>query len=131
MQPIAINDAVPTGLESFTWTCVGTGVACPAASGNGAIVATVPVFPAGAQLVYSARAIVSFGAPPSILNTVIVTPQTNVLCAPSNLPPPCQASVPLGTAETFAVPLGGRATMLLLCGLLVLAAGAQLRRRLR
>ena len=126
---VTISDPVPTGITSFTWVCAGTGVACPQATGSGAITAAVPVFPAGAQLVYTVTALVSFTAPPTILNVVTVTPQTNVTCAPANSPPPCSATVPLGTGTAFAVPVGRPAMLVMLAGLIVLVAATRLRRR--
>ena len=128
---VTINDPVPTGITSFTWTCAGTGIACPTASGSGAITAAVPVFPAGAQLVYTVNALVSLAAPPTILNVVTVTPQTNVLCAPGATPPPCSATVPIGTGAAFAVPIGQPAILVLLAGVMVIAGASRLRRRAR
>jgi uncharacterized repeat protein (TIGR01451 family) len=128
---VTISDPVPTGITTFAWACTGTGVACPAATGTGAITAAVPVFPAGAQLVYTVTALVAFGAPPTILNVVTVTPQTNVVCAPAATPPPCSATVPLGTGQVVEVPLGNPAILLTMAGLLGFAAASRLRRRVR
>jgi uncharacterized repeat protein (TIGR01451 family) len=128
---VTISDPVPTGITTFAWACTGTGVACPAATGTGAITAAVPVFPAGAQLVYTVTALVAFGAPPTILNVVTVTPQTNVVCAPAATPPPCSATVPLGTGQVVEVPLGNPAILLTMAALLGFAAASRLRRRVR
>jgi uncharacterized repeat protein (TIGR01451 family) len=38
---VTISDPVPVGITSFTWTCAGIGVACPAATGSGAVTAAV------------------------------------------------------------------------------------------
>lgn len=121
IQNVMINDPIPFGIDSFSWTCAGTGVACPTASGSGAITASIPLFPAGAEVIYTINAIVSALAPPTILNAVTVTPQTNVFCAPSNTLPPCVASVPVGTGQVFAVPIDShllRFALVLLLGLI-------------
>jgi uncharacterized repeat protein (TIGR01451 family) len=129
IQNVTISDPIPTGLDSFAWTCVGSGVACPATSGSGAIAASIAVFPAGAQVVYTINAIVSFSAPSTVLNVVSVTPQTNVLCAPAGTPPPCSATVPFGTGQVFAVPIDGRFVQWALVFLLIMFAAARLRLR--
>ena len=131
IQNVTISDPIPTGLDSFAWTCTGTGVACPAANGTGAIAASIPLFPSGAQIVYTVNALVSFTAPPSILNAVTVTPQSNVQCAPNGSPPPCSATVPLGIGETFAVPLDNRIALAALAALLAVFAAPRLRARRR
>lgn len=126
---VTINDPIPNGLSTFDWTCAGTGVACPAASGSGAIAATVPLFPAGAQLVYTVRATVALNAPQQILNTVTVTPEANVSCVPAGTPAPCSATVPLVMGEPRAVPVGGLPMQLILGALLALGAAFGLRMR--
>ena len=129
IQNVTISDPLPTGIDSFAWTCVGTGVACPAASGTGAIAETIPLFPSGAQVVYTIQAIVSFTAPTTIVNAVTVTPQTDVLCAPAGTPPPCNATVPVGVGAAFAVPVDSRFALVALAALLALVAVPRLRRR--
>ncbi|MCW5566669.1 MAG: DUF11 domain-containing protein [Dokdonella sp.] len=131
IQNVTITDPIPAGIDSFAWTCVGAGVACPAASGTGAISAVIPLFPAGAQITYTVSALVSFTAPTTIINTVTVTPLSDVLCAPGGNPPPCNATVPLGIGEAFAVPVDGRIALILMAGLLVLIAAPRLRARRR
>jgi uncharacterized repeat protein (TIGR01451 family) len=112
---VVVSDPLPTGITGFAWTCTGTGVACPAASGSGAINQTVPNFPVGASLVYAVNATVAANAPPSILNQVTVTPTTAVTCTPSNQPAPCQASVPVTTVQApTLVPVDGPALRVLL-----------------
>ncbi|HUD40666.1 MAG TPA: DUF11 domain-containing protein [Dokdonella sp.] len=126
---VTISDPIPNGLSTFDWTCAGTGVACPAASGSGAIAATVPLFPAGAQLVYTVRATVALNAPQQILNTVTVTPEANVSCVPAGTPAPCAATVPLMMGEPRAVPVGGLPMQLILGALLALGAAFGFRMR--
>ncbi|ANB16959.1 Hypothetical protein I596_929 [Dokdonella koreensis DS-123] len=120
IQNVTINDPIPVGIASFAWTCAGTSVTCPAASGSGAISAVIPVFPAGAQIVYTITAVVSVAAPMRILNIVTVTPQTSVLCAPAGTPAPCSATAPLAMAQAFPVPIDSRTMQLVLAALLVL-----------
>jgi uncharacterized repeat protein (TIGR01451 family) len=128
---VTISDPIPNGIAAFAWTCAGTGVACPEASGSGAIAATVPLFPAGAQLVYTVSATVALNAPQQILNTVTVTPEPNVSCAPAGTPAPCSATVPLtmGVRPAVPVPAGGLAAQLALAALLMFGAAVGLRMR--
>jgi uncharacterized repeat protein (TIGR01451 family) len=127
---VGISDPIPTGISAFAWNCAGTGVACPATAGSGAIAQTVPSLPVGAQLVYTVNATVAPNAPPSIRNTATVTPTTLVNCAPANTPAPCVADVPVATTQGPAsIPVDGplaRWGLLLLLGLSGLLA---LRRR--
>ena len=85
------------------------------------------MFAAGGQLVYTIVAQVAANAPSPIMNVVTVTPQTSVRCLPGDLPPPCSASVPLGTGSPISVPLGDR-WMLVLMALLMVGAAAKRRR---
>ncbi len=91
---VIISDPLPAGVASFTWQCTASGgVACPAASGSGAINEQVPTFPVGAQLSYSVLAVLT-GKPASpVLNVVSVTPSQNTVCAPALTAPPCLANV--------------------------------------
>jgi uncharacterized repeat protein (TIGR01451 family) len=104
---VVISDPLPAGIASFAWTCTASGgVACPNASGSGAINEQVPTFPIGAQLTYSVRATVTSTPQSTILNMVSVTPSTNTVCAPSLTAPPCQASVPVSVF--VPVPINGQ-----------------------
>jgi hypothetical protein len=127
---VTINDPLPTGISQFAWTCTGTGVACPAASGSGAINQTVPSFPIGAQLVYAVTATVAANAPANIINSVTVTPTTLVTCSPSNQPAPCRADAPVTTAQVpTAVPFADPRTLALLALVLFGFGLASARRR--
>ena len=55
---VAINDAPPAGVTFSSWACAATGTTCPAASGSGAITATVNL-PVGAQLAYTVQAVLA------------------------------------------------------------------------
>ena len=65
-----VTDAVPAQVVSRTWTCAGSGGAvCPAASGSGALNATVATFPAGGALTYTVTDTTSGSASGSLVNT--------------------------------------------------------------
>ena len=100
---VVIDDPLPANVDSFTWTCSATGVACPAASGTGALHETVPVLPPGASLVYSVSARIIAPVGNSVINTVTVSPATNAVCMPAAVPGPCNASTPV---RVIGVPLG-------------------------
>ncbi|WP_300618635.1 DUF11 domain-containing protein, partial [Dokdonella sp.] len=91
---VLVSDPIPAGIDAFAWTCSASGgVACPNASGSGAIAETVTTFPAGAALVYTVTATVSPDAPAAVTNTATVTPSDIATCAPSGAQPPCPATV--------------------------------------
>jgi uncharacterized repeat protein (TIGR01451 family) len=109
-----IDDPIPTGLASFTWTCIGAGGAvCPNASGSGPIAETVGTFPAGGSLTYVVTALVGNSGPPAITNTVTVTPPDGGICSSS-----CMATTRILVAGAIAA-IPSLSTI----GLLVLAAG--------
>lgn len=83
-----IEDAIPTGLTAFAWTCQGSlGAVCPAASGSGPINATVATFPVGGAIVHTITATVS-GAPPAVIaNSAQATPPTGGQCSDGSAPP--------------------------------------------
>ncbi|MBO9662771.1 Cys-Gln thioester bond-forming surface protein [Dokdonella sp.] len=91
-----ISDPIPAGIDAFAWTCAASGVACPNASGSGAIAETVATFPVGATLVYTVTATLSADPPQTVVNTATVTPSGIATCAPAGTQPPCPATV-IGT----------------------------------
>lgn len=100
-----ISDPIPSGIDAFVWTCSASGgVACPNASGSGAIAETVATFPAGAMLVYTVTAALSADPPETVVNTVTVTPGNLAICAPVGTQPPCAATV-IGTVTPAQPPL--------------------------
>jgi hypothetical protein len=109
-----IDDPVPAGLASFTWTCTAAGGAvCPHASGTGPISETVGTFPAGGSLTYTVTALVIVTAPPTIINTVTITPPTGGICSGS-----CILTMQINVGNAVpAIP------SLSTIGLLVLAVG--------
>lgn len=130
---VTISDALPTGIASFDWTCAAqNGATCPNASGSGAIVELVPVFPAGGSLIYTITAVVADAAPAQILNVVMVSPPGAVQCVPGGTAPPCvaQATVRAGSpVNTVAVPLDARWMQILLALMLLGGAMVSLRPR--
>lgn len=129
-----LNDAMPAGIESWSWTCAATGGAlCPAPSGAAALNEQVATFPAGSQLVYTVTARLLRTASGSITNVAIVTPPAQGDCLEA-----CQAQV---TDDVTAHPgdvvpvssMGQWALMLLSIVLVAFAAtcspGAPPRRR--
>ncbi|TCO37662.1 putative repeat protein (TIGR01451 family) [Dokdonella fugitiva] len=111
-----VTDAMPNGIDTWSWTCVASGGAtCPAASGTAALNETIPSLPPGGSVVYTIVATVSTTPPASINNTATATPPDGA-CAPANTPPPCSASASLPpvpqigvskTADTTTVTPGG------------------------
>ena len=101
----AISDPIPAGIDAFAWTCAASGgVACPNASGSGAIAETVATFPPGATLMYTVTAILSADPPETVVNTATVTPSDLATCAPAGTQPPCPATV-IGTVTSTQPPL--------------------------
>ncbi|HOB67524.1 hypothetical protein [Ottowia sp.] len=92
---VAVSDPVPAGIvASQTWTCAGTGAACPAASGSGAITDTIASMPAGSSVTYTITATAASTLPPQVTNTVTVTPPTDVQCyIDGKVASPCAVSV--------------------------------------
>jgi len=88
-----VNDPLPAGITSQTWTCAASGGATCTASGNGAISDTIATFPAGGSAVYTVTATVSATPPTSITNTATATPPAGGLCAPGAMAAPCTATV--------------------------------------
>ncbi|MCQ4165353.1 DUF7507 domain-containing protein [Tahibacter harae] len=130
---VVIDDPLPAGADSFSWSCSASGVACPTASGTGALHETVPVLPPGASLIYSVSARIIAPVGGSVLNTVTVSPATNAVCMPAAVPGPCNASTPV---RVIGIPLGeprpaptlGRMGMLLMMLALVGIAWQRQRR---
>ncbi|MDC8014618.1 DUF6923 family protein [Tahibacter soli] len=124
-----IADPMPAGVASYAWTCAAAGgVACPNASGTGAIAETVPAFPIGGMLTYTVTATLTATPPANLVNVASVTPTGLGVCAPSGSPPPCSStvSVVVGASTPLPVPaLGVWALMLLGLGI----AAAAWRRR--
>ena len=81
----SIIDALPAGVVSFVWNCVGSGGAiCPAPTGLGALNETIASIPAGGLLTYTISAVVGAAPPASIVNTVVVTPPASATCNPAS-----------------------------------------------
>lgn len=115
-----VADALPTGIASWTWTCVASGGAvCPAATGSGALNQTIATFPVGGRVVYTITATVANTATGTVTNTATVTPPATGVCNP------CSASVnnPVQSLTVNNVPTLSQYAMALLM-LMVAAVGA-------
>lgn len=118
---VQIEDPLPAGIDSATWSCIGFGtVACPTPSGSGAI-SDVVDFPGGFGngLIYEIAAAVGTAAPPSITNTLTVTPPAGGFCASPDFtftPPPCVAEVTTSSVPLIAVEKTADRPQLLLGG---------------
>ncbi|MEM7342950.1 MAG: FG-GAP-like repeat-containing protein [Chloroflexota bacterium] len=73
-----IADNLPVNVTAFTWDCVAFGgVACPIASGGGAIYETTGAFPINGRLRYNVTATLAISTA-TITNTAIVSSTTGV-----------------------------------------------------
>ncbi|MDR0251358.1 MAG: DUF11 domain-containing protein [Burkholderiales bacterium] len=92
-----VNDALPAGITSASWTCASAGGAvCPNASGTSApphlLNQTIATFPAGGVVTYTITATaVTSGLPAVVTNMATANPSGGV-CA-NGSPPPCSAAV--------------------------------------
>jgi uncharacterized repeat protein (TIGR01451 family) len=124
---VTLSDPIPVGMATFNWTC--SGASCPNPSGTGPILQTIPSFPADARVVYTVRATLAPDVTQAVINTVTVTPPTGVTCQPSNLPPPCNATVPIVVLPLpMPIPSASAWSLLLLALAFVGMAGSQVRR---
>ncbi len=118
-----IDDPIPPGLSSFTWTCTAAGGAvCPHMSGTGPIAETAGTFPAGGSLTYVVTALVDTAAPPAITNTATITPPAGGICTGS-----CIVTMQLRIA-IVSIPALGPIGLLMLAACLAVAALLLLRR---
>ncbi len=96
------GNPVPTGFDTFDWTCTSTGTAkCPLAAGSGAIQAVVAAIPVGDRLTYAISATVANAPPATISNTTIVKPPAGASC------------VPVGCTSTLLLPVNAPGTPVL------------------
>ncbi len=92
---VPVNDPMPAGIESQTWSCIGaSGASCNPASGSGGIAGTVNL-PAGSSVTYTVTAQVSDSLDAAVTNTATVTPPSGTACAnePPSTTESCSASV--------------------------------------
>ena len=102
---VVIQDPMPPGISSFSWTCAGT--LCPNTGGSGAINESFPNFPVGELVVYTIQAVVEPQVTGEIVNTVSVLPPGVVVCQPGLSLPPCRDDVPVRVLDAMAVPALG------------------------
>lgn len=121
---VVIEDPIPAGISTFSWTCAGT--LCPNASGSGAINESIPNFPVGELVVYTIQAVVEPQVTGEIVNTVSVLPPGITVCQPGLSLPPCRDDVPVLVLDAMAVPALDKVGLGLLL-LLMLMAGLRAR----
>lgn len=93
---VRVEDPLPAGVVSATWTCSSGYAACPQPSGVGAIDQTIVSLPQFASILYSITATVDAVPPAAITNTMTVTTGDGARCIAedeSNVPQPCVSSV--------------------------------------
>lgn len=76
-QNVTVNDPLPTGITTGSWTCTGTGGGVCAASGTGAINDTTVDLPAGATVTYLLTLAVPANYTGTLANTVTITPSAS------------------------------------------------------
>lgn len=89
-----VDDPLPNGVVSGTWTCVAaSGAVCPNASGAMPLNQTIATFPGGGVVTYTITGQVAASPPASITNTASAAPPLSGTCYPGDGPGPCTASV--------------------------------------
>ena len=126
---VSISDPAPANIALGDWTCTGTGATCPAASGTGAITATVASLPVGSQLVYVIKAKVDAAAPAAttLTNTATATSALAITQCAGGTALPCSASASVTTASatgTSPAPIPMNKAWALALLSMLLAAGA-------
>ena len=92
-----LADAVPTGIDSFAWSCTSTGSAAAVftpASGMGAVNVTIGTFPPGAAVQCVVTAQTSASLPAAVKNSATLSSAiTGATCLPNDSAMPCTAEV--------------------------------------
>jgi uncharacterized repeat protein (TIGR01451 family) len=92
-------DNLPTGLQSFSWTCTTTGdFSCNQSSGSGSLNELFSSVPAGASATFTIDAVVAATASGNVSNRAQVFAD-NIVCTPSS----CQAVLSLPVQPPAAV----------------------------
>jgi uncharacterized repeat protein (TIGR01451 family) len=123
-----VVDALPTGVENWSWSCAASGGAvCPTASGTAALNETIANFPVGGEVVYTITAKLAITASGTVVNKATVTPPGVGVCNGS-----CSASVsnPVAANNPNPVPTLSQYALALLM-LMVATMGAGVVRRQR
>ena len=133
---VSISDPAPANIALGDWTCSGTGATCPAASGTGALTATVASLPVGSQLVFVIKAKVDAAAHAAtpLTNTATATSAQAITQCAGGTALPCSASASVTTASATGtspapIPMDKAWALALLS--MLLAAGAAWRLRAR
>ncbi|WP_257385962.1 DUF11 domain-containing protein [Tahibacter caeni] len=98
-----VDDPVPTGIASQTWTCAANAGAACTAAGTGAIVDTLTAFPPGSFVTYTVTAVVAANPPGTVTNVATATPPPGGICTPGNTPPPCDSAVTGGALPQIRI----------------------------
>ena len=121
---VLIEDPIPPGISTFSWSCAGA--LCPNASGSGAISESIPNFPVDGLVVYTIQATTEPQVFGEIINSVSVSPPGIVVCQPGLNLPPCRDDVPVLVVDAMAVPALDKVGLSLLL-LLILMLGLRAR----
>ncbi len=117
---VQVDDPLPTGIASATWTCSGDGAVCPQVSGTGAISATLTALGNETGVNYLVQATVAAAPPALITNALTVAPPAGSLCVindqPGLTPPPCVAQASNRIAPLLELTKTGSGQQLLLNG---------------
>ena len=88
---VQVNDPIPAGIASQSWSCAGA--ACAAATGTGGIAQTLGLLAPGATAVFTIEATVSTTPPAQVTNTATLVPPSGVQCSVGGVAGDCSASV--------------------------------------
>jgi len=107
-QNVQIENPLPAGVVSATWTCLALDMTCPGTSGVGGISQLISVFPgSGAGLRYEFTATLAATPPAGVTNTLTVNPQPTDRCGVIGLTPltapPCTVQMTNSLAPLIAV----------------------------
>ncbi|MEZ5463066.1 hypothetical protein [Dokdonella sp.] len=97
-----LTDAIPAGLDSFSWTCTSTGQGgCSNPGGTGAIDEYVEFLPAGGSLNFVVDAVVSNNASGTVRNLASLVPFDPIICVPVSCS--VASSLPVGQPASLDV----------------------------
>jgi uncharacterized repeat protein (TIGR01451 family) len=98
-----VEDPMPAGIASQTWTCAANAGAVCTASGAGDISDTLTAFPPGSFVTYTITATLADSPPATVTNLATANPPPGGLCTPGNTPAPCDAEVSGGAVPQIGI----------------------------
>jgi uncharacterized repeat protein (TIGR01451 family) len=98
-----LDDPLPAGIASQTWTCAANAGATCAPNGTGAISDTLTTFPPGSFVTYTITATIDANPPATITNIATANPPPGGICTPGNTPAPCDAETSGGAVPQISV----------------------------